>query len=172
LKRRSQSSPTRSAASSADISPRSGAPTRSRAWALDRITGSEATEAIANAANDVGPEFRVGATSALGQRKDPKAVEALRKLAADADSAVRVAAAEALSNHADAAHDELIKSAGAHPASPRVTTRIIRSRIRLAENLAKAGQGSAAKKVYQGVLADNPPDIYQKAAKRALENLG
>ncbi|HUY87451.1 MAG TPA: HEAT repeat domain-containing protein [Pirellulales bacterium] len=141
-------------------------------FALDRLTCQAATDALAETAvNAVGAEFRVGAINALGRRNGSGAVDALKKCAADADSHVRLAAAEALANHADAAADALLIEAGKQHGH-RAALRISKARIRLAENLVRAGQKDAGKAIYQSVAQTAPREPQKKAAQQALAQLG
>jgi HEAT repeat protein len=118
-------------------------------WALNRMTCQAATDALIEAASKaVGTEFRVGAVNALATRSASAVLEALKQCAADADPEVRLAAAEALANHADASLDSIIAPVAA-AGGPRAESRIARARIRLAAQLAKAGQKDAARGIYQ-----------------------
>ena len=145
-------------------------------WALDRMTCQGATDALVEAATKgIGVEFRVGAINALGKRNGSSTTAALRECAKDSDYEIRLAAIEALANHSDAANDEVI--AGVSPEGPagsgrRVNKRVARSRIRLADRLAKAGQKDAAKKIFAAVADGKADEAQKKAARVALAELG
>jgi HEAT repeat protein len=139
-------------------------------WALDRIDCAEATEALIDAAGDVGPEFRVGVVGALSHKTGGGVLKALKKLTTDSDGIVRIAAGEALGNYGDAAADEPIATL-CKRASGRARQRLVRARLRLAENLVRGGDQSAGKRIYQAILADNPPPAQQRAAQAALDHL-
>lgn len=141
-------------------------------WALDRITCQAATDALVEAAlNAVGTEFRVGAINALGRRGASNVVDALKKCAADSDREVRLAAVEALANHVDASADAAMVAAG-RLGGYRSALRVTKARVRLAENLARAGQKDAAKTIFQQVAAGEALEPQKKAARAALARLG
>ena len=141
-------------------------------WALDRVDCVEATEALVDVAlNDVGPEFRVGVINALGKKTGPAVLEALRTCATEKSEPIRAAAAEALSNHAVADNDAVIcRVAGSQ--QDRVVAQMAKARIRLAENLVRAGETKAGKRIYQGILANDPAESQRRAVQSALDQLG
>ncbi|MEX0712031.1 MAG: hypothetical protein WD278_06755 [Pirellulales bacterium] len=141
-------------------------------WALDRMTCQAATDALVEAAQKaVGDEFRVGCINALARRKSSAIVEVLKQFALETNRDVRMAAAEALAEQADAGADPAIAAAAAG-APPRGRDRVIRARIRLAENLVRAGEKDAGKDIYEAVAAGDCRDAQKKAAKIGLEQLG
>lgn len=143
-------------------------------WALDRITGAPAADAIAGAAtNSIGPDFRVGAINALGRRGASAA--ALKECLTDPSPQVRLAAAEALANIPDPSLDAVLvgalKAASQSSTTPEPVQRLTRARIRLAGTLTLAGQKDAARKIYEGVLAANPDPAQRKACEESLKTL-
>jgi hypothetical protein len=150
------------------------APDREMArFALERIPGGAATEALIEAARqDVGTEFRVGAIGALGRRCEPAATAALKELAADGELEIRLAALEALACHPDASSDALLAQACAQAAHEREKARLAKARVRLADTLAQAGQKEAAKAVFQAVAQSEADGPQKQAASRALAELG
>lgn len=142
-------------------------------WSLDRIPGEAATSALIVAAVEgIGPEYRIGAINALGKRQGDATVAALKQCAEDGDLEVRLAAVEALSNQTEPEADASFASLLAESHLPeRARGRAIKARIRLAETLARAGQTSAAKSVYEAVLAGKPDDPQRAAAQRGLAGL-
>lgn len=141
-------------------------------FALDRMTCQAATDALVEAAlKSIGAEFRVGVINALSRRSGSSVIDALKKCAADSEPHVRLAAAEALANHADAAADELLVAAGKQPGH-RAALRMAKARIRLAENLVRAGQKDAGKKIYQSIAQSDALAPQKKAAQQALAQLG
>lgn len=141
-------------------------------FALDRITCQAATDALADAAKSaIGAEFRIGAINALGRRSGSGVIDTLKKCAADNDPHVRLAAAEALAGHADASADSLLVEAGKQPGL-RSAVRMSKARIRLAENLVRAGQKDAGKAIYQSFAKSDALKPQKKAAEQALSQLG
>lgn len=142
-------------------------------FALDRMPTQSATDALVEAAGTaVGVEFLVGVVSALGLRSGSSVVEALKECASNKRQAVevRLAAAEALANHAEPDCDAAILAVGG---TGRAARRVDRARLRLAANLAAAGQKDAARKIYDD-LADGQrvDEVQKKAARVALAQLG
>ncbi len=146
-------------------------------WALDQMLAPAATAALAHAAqNGLGPEYRVGAINALGDRSGAEVLAALKHCALDHDPEVRTAAAEALSRFAEPDNDKVLTAVlkFGQP-TPRLRTRLVRARVRLAETLVLGGQKDAGKEVYQAIVNDGDvaadgPQI--AAAKAALAGLG
>lgn len=143
-------------------------------WALDRMTGQAATDALVTAAVEgVGPEYRVGAIGALGRRKGDDVVAALKKCAADEDQEVRLAALEALSNQADPSSDELyVAVLESDSLSPRARCRTLKARLCLAATLAQANQADEARRIYEATAAGSGDAPQVEAARRALEAMG
>lgn len=140
-------------------------------WALDRITSQAATDALVEAAvGAVGTEFRVGAIGALAHRTASGVLDVLRRCAADADPEVRLAAAEALACCAEPAVDEAI-SAAALGGDRRAELRVIKARLRLAENLVAAGQQDAGRAIYRSVIEGSAEEPQKHAARAALAQL-
>ncbi|HXT58276.1 MAG TPA: HEAT repeat domain-containing protein [Pirellulales bacterium] len=141
-------------------------------FALDRMTCQAATDALAEAATSaIGAEFRVGAINALGRRTGSGVTDALKKCAAESDPHVRLAAAEALAGHSDASADTLLVEA-AKRHGHRAALRMSKARIRLAENLVRAGQKDAGKAIYQSIAKSDALKPQKRAAEQALAQLG
>jgi len=136
--------------------------------ALDGNRSEEATAALVQAVEAIGPEFRVGAINALGRRKGPNVVAALRKAAEDDDPEAALAAVEALANFADPSVDAVIaKAAGAKCAKARA--RANKARVRLAETLRKAGNKAAARAIYKAIAASDADQVQKRAAETGLK---
>jgi hypothetical protein len=145
-------------------------------WSLDRMTCERASEVLAEAATKkVGDEFRIGVINSLGRKPtDDTIIAALKKCHVDNELEVRLAAVEALANHGDASFDALIAAVGKPPKNaainPRTKLRISKARMRLAEQLAKAGDKESARKIYQQLAADGAEGAQKKAADLALKS--
>jgi HEAT repeat protein len=141
-------------------------------WALARMTCQGATDALVEAATKgIGEEFRIGAINALGCRPGSSgAAGALKTCASEASPMVRMAAVEALANHPDPAHDAVIE--GALRGQGRGARRVAKARLRLAANLAKAGEKDAARKIYEAISDGNYGEAQEKAATVGLAELG
>jgi len=139
-------------------------------FALDRSISPKTTEALINALEDqVGPDFRTGVVNALAKRGCARSLAALKKTAeSDEDRPVRIAAVEALANFADPSNDALIAKA-AKADCPKCRVRANKARMRLAETLCKAGDKSAARKIYKAICASDACPPQKKAAEMALK---
>ncbi len=139
-------------------------------YALDQNTSEAATRAlIAILDQRVGPEFRVGVVNALARRNGPEVLAVLRKTATDdSDDEVRIAAVEGLSYFADPGNDAVIAHAAADEC-PRIRTRAQKARVRLAEQLQRAGQAAAAAKIYHAIQSGNADQPQKTAAALGLK---
>jgi hypothetical protein len=139
-------------------------------FALDGNTADEATKALIEALEKVGPEFRIGVVNALGKRKGPEAIKILQKAADDSEPEVAMAAIEALAGFPDPSSDPLLAKA-AECDCPKARNRANVARIRLAETLRLAGNKAAAKGIYSAILAGKADKPQRKAAELALKAL-
>jgi hypothetical protein len=142
-------------------------------WALDRMTCERAAEALAEAApKSVGVEFRIGIVNSLGRKPSEESViRALKLCLKDSEPEVRIAAAEALANHADPELDSAIAAVGKAPGG-RSKQRVTKARVRMAEQLAAAGDKDAARKIYESVASDSTEKAGKKAVEVALKKMG
>lgn len=145
--------------------------------ALARIPGEAATKALAEAATAaVGPEFRIGAAGSLAKRPDAAASDALRKCLDDPSLVVRLAAVGAIAQRPESSLDAALVEAGKKPADlpwdARSRREVTKARIAQAGALLASGDKSAAKRVFEAVLASNPEPAQAKACKRGLEAIG
>jgi HEAT repeat protein len=139
--------------------------------ALDRNSSDEATDALLAALNEMGPRFRVGVVNSLGNRKGDKAVKALQSLVNDEDREVRIAAADALAKIPDLTSDTVLVTLSKQEC--RCTRQAAhKARVRLAETLAKAGDKTAARKIFQSVRHSEADEPQKKAADIGLKALG
>jgi HEAT repeat protein len=137
-------------------------------YALDFNKSDAATQALADALDSVGPDFRTGVVNALGRRRGRAAMVALQKAARDADPEVRMAAVEALANFANPNNDLIIVRA-AHAKDTAMRDRAHRARVRLAETLRRAGRKPAAQKIYQSILLSDTGTAQRRAAEIGLK---
>ena len=137
-------------------------------FALDRNASAEATQALADALDGVGPDFRTGIVNALGRRRGPVALAALQKAARDHDPEVRIAAVEALANFPNPNNDTIIVRA-AHTKDPAMRNRAHRARVRLAETLRKTGRKPAARKIYQAIRSSDAGNAQRRAAELGIK---
>jgi len=143
-------------------------------WALEGVVSPAGTAVlIAASQNAVGPEFRIGVINALGKKSGPEVVAELKRSCLDEDVEVRTAAAEALANFADPTSDAVLAAVlrFGEP-TPRIRERLVKARLRLAENLIRAGQTEAGQAILQSILAEGGEGPQAKAAQRALDALG
>ncbi len=140
-------------------------------YAIDRCEGEEATKALVEALDEsVGPDFRIGVINALGYRAGDDAKEALMAATKDRDPDVALAAVDVLSRYADPQVDEAIASA-CHEAEGLHKVRAMKSRIRLAENLAEAGKTSEAKRIYKAIADSDAPAAQKKAVEIGMKKI-
>lgn len=134
------------------------------------VPGDEATNALAEmAVKGTGNEFRIGAINALGDRKTSAAMEALRNCAADPDPRIRLAAADALSNFGDPSVDPVIAQSFDPQRGWAPHANAARTRLRLAANVAKAGNKPAADQIFRGVAASQPERFQVKAMELGVQ---
>ncbi|HSW46423.1 MAG TPA: HEAT repeat domain-containing protein [Phycisphaerae bacterium] len=137
---------------------------------LDRNRSDEATDALIEAIQAVGAEFRVGVVNSLGKRQDDKVVTALTKVAtSDEDPELRINAVEALANIPSPANAETILKATQCPNACHAT-RAWKAAVRLAENLRNAGRKNEALDLYRKIRSSGP-EAQQAAARIGRETL-
>jgi len=140
--------------------------------ALDRINSDQAVQTLIGANEDVEPIFRVGVVNSLGKRtQSSEAFNFLKTIASgESEKQVRIAAVEALSNFADPAADESIAPA-TQEGMPMHRARAQKARVRLAENLKRAGKNNEAKKIFQAIMDSEADAPQKKAAELGLKSL-
>jgi len=140
-------------------------------YLLDRNESADATGALIDALNQVGPEFRVGVVNCLAKREGANVLATLQKTASnDSEREVRLAAIEALAKFSEPAHDAIIAKAAGEKC-PCIKRRAHKARVRLAETLAQADKPVAAKKVCQAILDSDAGEPQKKAAQIILDNM-
>jgi hypothetical protein len=140
-------------------------------FTLDRVPSDAATEALIQALDEVGPDFRVGIIGGLAKRRGAHVEAALKKAAADEAKRVRIAAVEALACFADPSNDAII--AKATKADCRnCRARAHKARVRLAGTLAKAGNEAAARRIYNAIRQSDAGEPQKEAARIGLQKGG
>ncbi len=133
-------------------------------YALERIPGPEADDALLAALPKVQGALRVGVIHSLGNRRAERAVEPLSALLGDADPAVAAAVARALGQIGPAAADALAK--GLATSSPAIRPAVAEGALLAADALAQAGQRQAAATLFQQIASAEVPPAARVAAIR------
>lgn len=133
-------------------------------YALERIPGVEATEALREALEKAAGVLKVGMISSLGSRGDEGSVPQLAKLLGDSDHQVACAAAKALGaiGSGPAAH------ALAHASSEVVKQDATNGLLACAERLLAAGNKADALRVYKLFAGEGQPKHVRLAATRGM----
>jgi HEAT repeat protein len=140
-------------------------------WALDRNTSHEATAALIDALDKVGPRFRMGIVGALGARQGEKVATALRKVAMqDPIPQVRIAAVEMLPRFPGGDTSVAVMRATLE-ADPEHRERAYRAGVRLADHLAKKGEKEKAQGLYRMIASGPGPAPQKKVARSAMQAL-
>ncbi len=125
-------------------------------WALVRIPGAAATDALAKAADsEPDPVFRAALITSLGVRGDRHALPAVRTALDAWSSEVRVAALDALARIADPASEAALRGAMSF-GSEAERVRAGAAYSRLAERLLEAGERGAAERMYERLYEGAP----------------
>lgn len=133
-------------------------------YALERIPGPEADEALLAALPKVQGTLRVGIIHSLGNRRVAQAVGPLAALLGDADPSVASAAARAMGRIGPPAAEALAKALGT--SSPAVRPAVAEGALLVAEALAQAGRREAAAKLFQQIASAEVPLAARVAAAR------
>jgi HEAT repeat protein len=135
-------------------------------FALERIPGPEAAQALRDALPKVDGELKVGVISSLGARRDAESVSSLAKLLGDADAKVARAAAYALGTIRDAAAAKAL--ADAKGASADVKQAVTDASLACAEGLLHAGKRAEATAIYKRFTGEDQPKHVRLAATRGM----
>jgi HEAT repeat protein len=131
-------------------------------YALERIPGGEADQALLAALDKAQGDIRRGIVFSLGERKSAAAVPALARLAGGKDAGLAADAVKALGKTGGA---EAIKALTAALAKPAPLKSDVASALLLAaENAMAAGDKAAAASVYDKVFAANASPTTRQAA--------
>ena len=130
-------------------------------YALERVPGPEAAQALCDALSKTDGELKIGVISSLGKRPDANCVSALAGLLNSGDEATTRAAALALGAQrtADAA-----KALQAAKASPAVTD----AKLACAEAMLAGGNKAQALLLYKGLATGDQPKHVKLAATRGM----
>ncbi len=136
-------------------------------YALERIPGPAATDALRAALPKAKGKPLVGIINSLGQRRDAKAVGNLKMLLDSPDETVATAAAAALG---EIANDEATKAlVGAKDRTKgKVRMRVLDSYLRCADKLAEAGKKAQALAIYTALQKRGMPKPIRTAALRGV----
>ena len=136
-------------------------------WALERIPGQQATDALRNALPTTKGEQRVGLINSIARRRDAKAVAPLVALAADQDAKTAAAALTALGRIGT--EEALAALAGLRKAAPKALKPVATDAWLLAaDQLLAAGKKQAAAAVYKQVYEAPGGEHFRVAAFRGL----
>ena len=138
-------------------------------YALERIPGPEAGQALRTALTKVTGKLKIGMISSLGVRGEEASVAPLQALLADSDAAVAQAAAYALGDIGS-----LVAAKALVTAKPTDATKgaIADASMQCAEHLLAANNKAAAKATYEKVLAGTPSKQVKTAATLGLQACG
>lgn len=136
-------------------------------YALERIQGPAADDALRNALPKAKGKVKVGIINTLGVRGDKKAIDALGKLSGDSNETVAVAAVAALGRIDDKSATDAIAKARDN-ATGAIKTAAIDAHLRCADRLAAKGQKEAAGAIYKQLYAAGEPMPVRVAAARGM----
>jgi len=144
-------------------------------FALERIGGPEAADALRRGLDGVAGDLRIGMISSLGARRDAASVPALTKLLAG-DEKVAVAAAEALGMIATAEADAALAAAKLTDTKPSgaVAAAVVDARLACADAALAAGRRADARKIYEsvGAAVGDAPKTHRDRAVRIAARRG
>ena len=135
-------------------------------YALERISASEASQALCKAISTVSDELKIGVISSLGTRRDHSAVPLLGGLLQDQNVAVARAAALALGDIGTAESATLLQAA--LRSNSREKSAVIDGLLSCAEALLRNAQPAKALSIYQSLAADDQPRLVRLAATRGV----
>lgn len=130
-------------------------------FALERIPGPEATQALAEAVSTVSDVLKVGVISSIGSRRDASSVAALIPVLGSSNAAVAKAAAVALGLIGTSEAANALGNAETSPA-------IFDAQLMCAESLLANNQVDDAKKIYRSLSLDYRARIVRLAATRGM----
>jgi HEAT repeat protein len=132
-------------------------------YALERIPGPAADEALVAALDKSGGDVKRGIVFSLGARKTGAAVPALAKLAGGKDAALAADAIKALGKIGDA---EAVKAltVALGKSAPALKTEVASALLLAAEGRLKGGDKASAAGIYDKVSAAGLPTVLRQAA--------
>jgi HEAT repeat protein len=134
--------------------------------ALERIPGTEATNALVAATSQLSGKSLLGAIGSLGTRRDDQAVTALTRLLTDSDPAVVRAAALSLGAIGGSRAAEVLQSSLKNITGDRSS--LIDGLLSCAESLLAKKKADEASAIYQSLSGEDQPRLVQLAAARGL----
>jgi HEAT repeat protein len=135
-------------------------------FALERIPGAEAGQALRDALPKLAAAQKVGAISSLGARRDEKSVPALAALVSADDASVARAAALALGAIRSADAAKALQEAKAK--SPEAKQAATDARLAVAEGLLASGKRAEAQAIYKSLAGEDQPKHVRLAATRGM----
>jgi HEAT repeat protein len=135
-------------------------------FALERIQGPEAGQALRDALPKVAPELQVGLLSTLGARAEEADVPLFASMLSDKNPAVARAAAVGLGHIGSSAAAAAL--AAAKPSDPAATSAAIDASLACAEGLLAAGKKAEALAVYKRFAGSDQPKHVRLAATRGM----
>jgi HEAT repeat protein len=135
--------------------------------ALTRIPGPAVDRILRDASGTLTGSLKIGAVSALGERRDRAAADSLIAMLADADEGLACAAASALGKiGGDAAGQVLQKTLAS--AKGRLRAEVAEACLMCADRLLAEGQGRSAAALYERLSARGEADQVRMAALRGV----
>ncbi len=136
-------------------------------YALERIPGAAADEALRKALPKARGEVKVGIINSLGQRRDSQSVTALRSLVYDANAATAMAAVAALGRIADPQATEALAEASGKTTG-KLRRLVLDSYLKCADQLVAQGEQPPAKAIYRQLYVPGEPVPVRSAALTGL----
>jgi HEAT repeat protein len=134
--------------------------------ALERIAGTESTNALTTAATTLSGKLKLGAIGSLGTRHDDQALTTLTRLLSDSDPAVVRAAALSLGAIGGASAAEALQLSLKNARGDRSS--LIDGLLSCAESLLGHKKTSEATAIYQSLAGEDQPRLVRLAATRGL----
>lgn len=125
-------------------------------YALERIPGAVAGEALRKALPNTSGKAKVGIINSLGQRRDKKAVKALSKLVYSSDALEAEAAAAALGKIANPSATKALAEAMTKTKG-KLRLVVLDSYLKCADKLAAGGKKSEASAIYRKLSSEPAP---------------
>jgi HEAT repeat protein len=135
-------------------------------FALERIPGDEAGEALRDALAKVNGEQKIGVISSLGARRDDANVDSLSALLGESDAKVAAAAAHALGAIRSAAAAQAL--AQAKPTGDDAKQAVTDASLACAEELLSLGKKTEANGIYKRFTGEDQPRHVRLAATRGM----
>ena len=139
-------------------------------YALERIPGSAADEALRNALRKTKGQVKVGIVNSLGQRRDKKAVRALGRLTGNRNETLAAAAAAALGQIADSRATEALAKAK-DKTSGKLQMVVLDAYLKCADQLVAQGKKPQALAIYKELQKQEMPKPIRTAALRGMINV-